>query len=314
MVADCLASAEKVDNAFKNNDMNTLGVLSAAGDIVAEERYIQYYISKIRATDDKHLFDAIAGQCGNNRAYDCIIGICCYNGFGSISDSKVAKELLLRSAQLGCTYAMGYMVHLLNSGKAEFLGENIVQKYHDIALEKMSPYTCMWEGKQFCQGTVEGGNNNVPNDYEKAIFYIQFAYKCGIEEAEDVYRYLIEHSAEEINTKKYTSDSGCYITTAVCNSFGKPDNCYELTAFRHFRDSYLLLTSEGKCLVKRYYEIAPQIVRHIEMLPERDYIYYEIWKKYLRKCLDDIQNNKLESCKVKYTEMVGKLEKRFLQI
>lgn len=37
----CLESAEKADTALKNNDMETLGVLSAAGDMVAEERYIQ---------------------------------------------------------------------------------------------------------------------------------------------------------------------------------------------------------------------------------------------------------------------------------
>ena len=31
----------------------------------------------------------------------------------------------------------------------------------------------------------------------------------------------------------------CFITTAVCESEGKPDDCAELTAFRAFRDGYL---------------------------------------------------------------------------
>ena len=56
----CLESAEKADTALKNNDMETLGVLSAAGDMVAEERYIQYYISKIRDADATSA--AVTGQ------------------------------------------------------------------------------------------------------------------------------------------------------------------------------------------------------------------------------------------------------------
>ena len=31
----------------------------------------------------------------------------------------------------------------------------------------------------------------------------------------------------------------CFITTAVCQELGKPDDCEELTAFRAFRDGYL---------------------------------------------------------------------------
>ena len=35
----------------------------------------------------------------------------------------------------------------------------------------------------------------------------------------------------------------CFITTAVCQELGKPDDCEELTAFRAFRDGYLLFPS-----------------------------------------------------------------------
>ena len=52
----------------------------------------------------------------------------------------------------------------------------------------------------------------------------------------------------------------CYITTAVCESQNKPDDCYELMMPRHYRDSYLMQTEEGKRIVEEYYEIAPRIV------------------------------------------------------
>ena len=52
----------------------------------------------------------------------------------------------------------------------------------------------------------------------------------------------------------------CFITTAVCQELGKPDNCAELTAFRAFRDGYLASQPDGEALIHEYYNIAPGIV------------------------------------------------------
>ena len=42
----------------------------------------------------------------------------------------------------------------------------------------------------------------------------------------------------------------CYITTAVCKSLNKPDDCYELNLLREYRDQYLMRTKDGEILVK----------------------------------------------------------------
>ena len=76
--------------------------------------------------------------------------------------------------------------------------------------------------------------------------------------------------------KKY-----CYITTAVCESQGKPDDCYELELLRSYRDGYLLATDEGKELVKEYYNIAPTIVNRIGRQENPEAIYEEIWDSWL---------------------------------
>ena len=55
----------------------------------------------------------------------------------------------------------------------------------------------------------------------------------------------------------------CYITTAVCESLGKPDDCYELNLLRDYRDSYLMKQEDGEALVQRYYDIAPTIVKYL---------------------------------------------------
>lgn len=66
--------------------------------------------------------------------------------------------------------------------------------------------------------------------------------------------------------------SGCFLTTACCQYKGLPDDCYELTTLRRFRDDYLLHTSEGKRLVEEYYRIAPPLVQKIDCCSSRDTI------------------------------------------
>lgn len=103
----------------------------------------------------------------------------------------------------------------------------------------------------------------------------------------------------------------CFITTAVCETMNKPDDCYELTVFRRFRDEYMLKSMEGIQLVEEYYRVAPSIVMLINMESDRKERYTEIWHKYLRVCLKDIENKSYQSCEKRYTRMVQTLKKNY---
>lgn len=104
----------------------------------------------------------------------------------------------------------------------------------------------------------------------------------------------------------------CFITTAVCESEGKPDDCYELTAFRGFRDNYLKSCADGPALIDEYYEIAPVIVNCIKFCDDSDARYREIKEKYLDKCLTDIESGNLDGCKNRYTAMVNYLRDKYI--
>jgi hypothetical protein len=104
---------------------------------------------------------------------------------------------------------------------------------------------------------------------------------------------------------------GCFITTAVCGSFSKPDDCYELTLFRNFRDKWLCSQPDGKQLVKKYYNIAPKIVGTINKLPEQSSIYKSIWDDYLSKCLCLIENGNMNECKEMYIQMIKDLKNKY---
>lgn len=124
----------------------------------------------------------------------------------------------------------------------------------------------------------------------------------------------IAFSSYENIKKGFRRSVFCYITTAVCRSLGRPDDCYELNTLRDYRDSYLLSTDEGREMVQEYYNIAPTIVKRIDKKAEADEIYENIWKTYLSPCITMIENGENEKCRDLYSSMVRKLEARYLYL
>lgn len=61
---------------------------------------------------------------------------------------------------------------------------------------------------------------------------------------------------------------GCFITTAVTEASGKPDNCYELQTLREFRDTYMQSNPELKQKLIQYYVEAPAIADKLDKLPK----------------------------------------------
>lgn len=60
----------------------------------------------------------------------------------------------------------------------------------------------------------------------------------------------------------------CILTSAVLLSLMAPDDCYELTKLRQFRDGILSHMPGGRTLISRYYEVAPRIDAAIAARPE----------------------------------------------
>lgn len=116
-------------------------------------------------------------------------------------------------------------------------------------------------------------------------------------------------TAKEINAGfKYRF---CYITTAVCEHQNKPDDCYELTLLRSFRDGYLLQLAQGEAMVHEYYDVAPSIVKHINRREDAARIYDDIWQQYLSPCIRMIENEQNEECVDLYRKMVYELKDQY---
>lgn len=103
----------------------------------------------------------------------------------------------------------------------------------------------------------------------------------------------------------------CYITTAVCQSLDKGDDCEELIVLRDYRDEYLMGLSNGKEVIREYYDVAPTIVKHINQRKDAAEIYRGIYEDYLEKCIRLIRDGKNEQCRKVYTDMVYGLEEKY---
>lgn len=121
---------------------------------------------------------------------------------------------------------------------------------------------------------------------------------------------VLKGTYEQINNG-FKRKGFCFITTAVCESLDKTDDCYELNMFRRFRDGYLADQKEGQELIQEYYRKAPFIVGNINLMENSDSIYQNIWKEYLQDCLTFIESGQNEKCKNTYTAMFHELERRY---
>jgi len=159
-----------------------------------------------------------------------------------------------------------------------------------------------------------------------AIFMVPMIGHLNLSVSEDFSRrlqkeWVARHPKSPFYVGSYDDISGgfrkkwfkfCFITTAVCEELGKPDDCEELTAFRAFRDGYLLSCPDGQALIDEYYDIAPGIVTCISLCGDRHERYTAIRDKYLAPCYEDLRAGRDEACKKRYVRMVRDLEKQYL--
>lgn len=114
-------------------------------------------------------------------------------------------------------------------------------------------------------------------------------------------------SPPESSSKK---SGWCFITTAVCEYLGKPDDCFELTTLRDFRDNWLANQIGGKEDIREYYRIAPLIVERLAISEEKHCLYGRIYSEYIEPCLEDILHGRNECCRKRYHEMVDMLRQK----
>jgi len=113
-------------------------------------------------------------------------------------------------------------------------------------------------------------------------------------------RYAAEHGG---------SSDGCFLTSACVEAKGLPDDCYELTTLRRFRDDYLAKQECGECEISHYYGVAPAIVAKIKSRPNANELFEKIYNELVVPCVKMIEEGNLNGAHIRYREYVTMLEK-----
>ena len=98
---------------------------------------------------------------------------------------------------------------------------------------------------------------------------------------------------------------GCFITTAICESEGKPDDCDELQTLRKFRDEVMLKDARLAPLVKEYYEIAPSIVEAIKRGADPAGVFQLLKMQYLDSAIAAVKSGDIDVAVGEYIQMVA---------
>ena len=157
-----------------------------------------------------------------------------------------------------------------------------------------------------------------------AIFLCPLVRKLELETAEDFCaelnkQWIVRFPAHKwspgyfkVLEAGYKKRGFCFITTATCEHDGKADDCVELTAFRAFRDGWMLKNG-FEADIQKYYEIAPAIVQCIDHCDDSALRYAEIREKWLNPCYQALQEDRNEDCRKLYSQMVETLTQKYLQ-
>ena len=230
------------------------------------------------------------------------IGDLYYYGNGVKQDYKKAMKWYRKAAARGNAMAQNNIGLLYELGKG-------VEKDYEEAMK--------WYRKAVAQGNAMAQKNigdmyyygnGVKQDYEEAMKWYQKAIEQGYDAKENLAR--VRKKISQAGTSQKES-SGCFITTAVCQCFGKSDDCYELTMFRRFRDDWLMKQPDGKALIAEYYATAPAIVSCIDGREHPADIYQQIWQRYLSPCLKHLEQGEYKACKEHYIAMVCTLKAKY---
>jgi len=131
----------------------------------------------------------------------------------------------------------------------------------------------------------------------------------GFFESDDHYQDRIREEAEEYraSSNDESASNGCFITSACVEFAGLPDDCYELTVLRSFRDNYIAHLPNGQMLISDYYERAPRILKHIRVSPYRSEILASTFNT-IHKAIAEIEKREPALALETYRALLIKLE------
>lgn len=301
-----------IDDAIKSNNLDFVWSCISRGNVYAEYALERFYNKQCKdCIDDYNVYQMedilrdVQIRANNGDIYSkYLIAAIRYDMFirdrRNTSKAQDAAKVILEVAENGIISAIAmkgfWGSHDYNNATRS---KSDAIKLLEKAASAQHPTALSWLGSFYMTG-----KHGLSQNKEKAEMLLKLAAAYD--------QPFAKKEIEKLNSKSTSSDS-CFITTAVCKSLGREDDCYELTSFRSFRDKWIKNLEDGESLINEYYSIAPVIVRNIDKKENKDTIYFNIWEEYLKECLFTMERGQYQRCKEIYCGMVYDLKLKYFK-
>ena len=105
--------------------------------------------------------------------------------------------------------------------------------------------------------------------------------------------------------------SGCYLTTAMCEILGYPDNNYYLNTLRKFRDEVMKKNPNYILMLITYDQIGPMIAYNLSKDKDRLSIAMTLFSRFIVPSCDAIEDEKYTAAISSYLAMTTELAKKY---
>jgi len=114
--------------------------------------------------------------------------------------------------------------------------------------------------------------------------------------------------------KRPRTKSACFIATACAEARGLPDDCYELSLLRLFREEYVAKLPQGEAVLTEYREKAPKVVSAIGALGEErsGEVWEHLYESGVVRAVELILGGMWDEAFGVYEAMRREMERRFL--
>lgn len=157
---------------------------------------------------------------------------------------------------------------------------------------------------------------------ECAYYYYESGYCCELKrrkegiasiDSDTVHRYCWGYQYENCPRykRRIVSSGPCFLTSACVESKGLPDDCYELSILRAFRDGYMKSLPSGAEDIKEYYSCAPAIVAGIKSRHNSQEIFAQIYQELVAPCVELIEAGRNYEAYNKYKCYTRELQKTY---
>lgn len=120
---------------------------------------------------------------------------------------------------------------------------------------------------------------------------------------------MLDELAENLDPEMCRS--ACFLTTACCAAFGRPDDGLELRTLRDFRDGWLADQPGGAGQIAEYYRIAPPICAAIAADPMGRWELGRIYFGMILPCVALIKLGWNAAAQRRYTATTERLQRRY---